>query len=141
MMVVAGITNAEYRCNKAEEELPDLVRRLSQTAKSVVAVVDPPRSGLHHKVANCITYNFLQQVTLVKCCKGTRRVTVVENDQVSFFSQESDAAGYLTSSYSTCRSVADIKSFSVHSLIFFSVKFGCLNLPSRTVILKSAAFK
>ena len=100
MMVVAGITNAEYRCNKAEEELPDLVRRLSQTAKSVVAVVDPPRSGLHHKVANCITYNFLQPVTLVKCCKGTRRVTVVENEQVSlFFSQESDSVGRLTSSY------------------------------------------
>jgi len=48
--IFVGITNAEYVCNKAEDELPDLVRRLWKSTKSVVAVVDPPRSGLHHKV-------------------------------------------------------------------------------------------
>ena len=43
-LLSAGITNAEFRCGKAEDVLPSVMHCLNNT--DVVAVVDPPRSGL-----------------------------------------------------------------------------------------------
>ena len=41
---IAGITNAEFICGKAEDVLPSLMWRLS--GQEVIMVVDPPRAGL-----------------------------------------------------------------------------------------------
>ena len=40
----SDISNAEFYCGKAEEVLPKLIGRFQN--EKVVAVVDPPRSGL-----------------------------------------------------------------------------------------------
>jgi tRNA (uracil-5-)-methyltransferase len=43
-----GITNAEFQCGKAEDLLPSLLPSLS--GSECVAIVDPPRPGLHVNV-------------------------------------------------------------------------------------------
>ena len=40
----------EFLCGKAEDVLPDILERKLSDAESLVAVVDPPRAGLHKKV-------------------------------------------------------------------------------------------
>ncbi|CAH1232711.1 TRMT2A [Branchiostoma lanceolatum] len=66
---VNGIQNAEFLCGKAEDILPDLVRRLHGT--ELVAVVDPPRAGLHTRVIS----------VLRKCSNLTKLVYVSCNSQ------------------------------------------------------------
>ncbi|KAI8505199.1 tRNA methyltransferase 2 [Branchiostoma belcheri] len=63
------IENAEFLCGKAEDILPDLVRRLYNT--ELVAVVDPPRAGLHSRVIS----------VLRKCSNLTKLVYVSCNSQ------------------------------------------------------------
>ena len=47
------ITNVEYHCGKAEDVLPNLLKRF--TNERVVAIVDPPRAGLRtYKIIFCI---------------------------------------------------------------------------------------
>lgn len=43
-----GLSNVEFRCGRAEELLPALVSRLA--AQPLMAILDPPRAGLHSKV-------------------------------------------------------------------------------------------
>ena len=38
------ITNAEFLCGKAEDVLPNLLKRYE--TEKVIAIVDPPRAGL-----------------------------------------------------------------------------------------------
>ncbi|XP_078680052.1 tRNA (uracil-5-)-methyltransferase homolog A-like [Branchiostoma floridae x Branchiostoma belcheri] len=66
---INGIENAEFLCGKAEDILPDLVRRLYST--ELVAVVDPPRAGLHSRVIS----------VLRKCSNLTKLVYVSCNSQ------------------------------------------------------------
>merc|ERR1712029_841518 len=53
-----SVTNAEYHAGRAEQVLPELLKRRrfasaddvsDDVTSPVVAVVDPPRAGLHHK--------------------------------------------------------------------------------------------
>ena len=44
------IENVEFICGKAEDALPDILDRRLKGAESLVAVVDPPRAGLHKRV-------------------------------------------------------------------------------------------
>ena len=41
---IPGITNVKYQCAKAEDAIKQVTK--SVTGSDVVAVVDPPRSGL-----------------------------------------------------------------------------------------------
>mmetsp|Transcript_16448 Transcript_16448/g.23193 ORF Transcript_16448/g.23193 Transcript_16448/m.23193 type:complete len:576 (+) Transcript_16448:183-1910(+) len=60
------IGNAEFVCGKAEVLIEDLLRRVGR--KNVVAVVDPPRSGLHSKVPRAIRENLhIKKVVYVSC--------------------------------------------------------------------------
>ncbi|NP_001279446.1 tRNA (uracil-5-)-methyltransferase homolog A [Callorhinchus milii] len=43
-----GITNVEFLCGKAEDLFPTVIN--SVTSQNLVAVVDPPRAGLHSRV-------------------------------------------------------------------------------------------
>jgi tRNA (uracil-5-)-methyltransferase len=43
-----GIKNVEYHCGKAEDVLPDILKRFYND--KVVAIVDPPRAGLRKKL-------------------------------------------------------------------------------------------
>ncbi|XP_059481839.1 tRNA (uracil-5-)-methyltransferase homolog A-like [Neocloeon triangulifer] len=45
-----GIENCEFFCGRAEDVLPTLTDKI--TGSQVVAVVDPPRGGLHKKIVN-----------------------------------------------------------------------------------------
>ncbi|XP_065337282.1 tRNA (uracil-5-)-methyltransferase homolog A-like isoform X2 [Cloeon dipterum] len=45
-----GIENCEFYCGRAEDLLPTLADKI--TGSEVVAIVDPPRGGLHKKIVN-----------------------------------------------------------------------------------------
>ncbi|ELT95334.1 hypothetical protein CAPTEDRAFT_135146 [Capitella teleta] len=63
---INGITNAEFHCGKAEELLPWMIRRYGN--KEVVAVVDPPRAGLHNSVVLAIRKSaFVKRLVYVSC--------------------------------------------------------------------------
>ncbi|XP_065055222.1 tRNA (uracil-5-)-methyltransferase homolog A-like [Rhopilema esculentum] len=62
-----GITNTEFICGKAEDALPRIVHRLQ--SQKVVAVVDPPRAGLHKKV-----------ILALRSCLQIRRLVFVACD-------------------------------------------------------------
>lgn len=50
-----GVTNAEFHCGKAEDIMPGIVKKYSEDASAeLVAIVDPPRAGLHDKVIQCM---------------------------------------------------------------------------------------
>lgn len=48
-----GVTNASYLCGKAEDTLRKVVEGLGEE-QHVVAIVDPPRAGLHFEVVNAL---------------------------------------------------------------------------------------
>ncbi|KAK3263439.1 hypothetical protein CYMTET_27754, partial [Cymbomonas tetramitiformis] len=83
-----GIENAEFVAGKAEETLPglleDFCKKLPSSAEdagaaeynNVVAIVDPPRAGLHKKVLNALRRNeHLNRLVYVSC----NPATLVEN--------------------------------------------------------------
>lgn len=56
----------EYLCGKAEDVLPDLSKRLQR--QKIVAIVDPPRSGLHPTVLKALrTCIGLDRIVYVSC--------------------------------------------------------------------------
>ncbi|EGD81766.1 hypothetical protein PTSG_02479 [Salpingoeca rosetta] len=60
-----GITNVTYHTGKAEEVVPELVKD-RDTADKLIAVVDPPRAGLHPSVVHAI-----------RRCEGIQRLIYV----------------------------------------------------------------
>lgn len=44
ILFVLDITNVEFHCGKAEDVLPNILKRFAN--EKVVAIVDPPRAGL-----------------------------------------------------------------------------------------------
>jgi tRNA (uracil-5-)-methyltransferase len=46
------ISNAEFLCGKAEDVLPNLLKRYEN--EKIIAIVDPPRAGLHSKVIQAL---------------------------------------------------------------------------------------
>lgn len=51
-----NVENCEYRCGKAEDLMPKIIEELRETNpdQEVVAVVDPPRPGLHKTVLRAL---------------------------------------------------------------------------------------
>lgn len=49
-----GITNCEYVCSKAEDALGGLLDKHAHQYQEVIAIVDPPRAGLHKDVCKAI---------------------------------------------------------------------------------------
>lgn len=61
-----GVTNCTFLCGKAEDTLSKALQEHATANDEVVAIVDPPRAGLHHKV-----------VTLIRHCPRIKRVVYV----------------------------------------------------------------
>ncbi|XP_075688689.1 tRNA (uracil-5-)-methyltransferase homolog A [Rhinoderma darwinii] len=60
------LNNVEFRCGKAEDIFPTLIN--SYTAQRPVAIVDPPRAGLHSKVVIAIRRaEHLKRLIYVSC--------------------------------------------------------------------------
>ncbi|XP_030073598.1 tRNA (uracil-5-)-methyltransferase homolog A [Microcaecilia unicolor] len=60
------LDNVEFRCGKAEDLFPTLINLYA--SQNVVAIVDPPRAGLHSKVILAIRRaEHLQKVLYVSC--------------------------------------------------------------------------
>ncbi|XP_069071377.1 tRNA (uracil-5-)-methyltransferase homolog A [Pleurodeles waltl] len=60
------LTNIEFRCGKAEDLFPNLINSLA--LQNPVAVVDPPRAGLHSKVILAIRRaEHLKRLLYVSC--------------------------------------------------------------------------
>ncbi|XP_073415144.1 tRNA (uracil-5-)-methyltransferase homolog A [Dendrobates tinctorius] len=63
---INDLNNIEFRCGKAEDIFPSLIN--SYTAQSPVAIVDPPRAGLHSKVIIAIRKaEHLKRLIYVSC--------------------------------------------------------------------------
>lgn len=61
-----GVTNVEWHCGKAEDVLPNILKRFHD--QKVVAIVDPPRAGLHNKVLqNLRQLRNLKNLIYVSC--------------------------------------------------------------------------
>lgn len=63
-----NITNADYRCGRVEHVLPGVLYRLS-SEDNIIAIVDPPRAGLHTKV-----------IRTIRACKSLHRLVYVSCD-------------------------------------------------------------
>ncbi|KAF8568655.1 hypothetical protein P879_05705, partial [Paragonimus westermani] len=64
---VNGITNATFHCGSADKVLSNLLSTFPKDS-TVVAVVDPPRSGLHAAVVQCLRRCVrLQRIIFVSC--------------------------------------------------------------------------
>ncbi|XP_053330002.1 tRNA (uracil-5-)-methyltransferase homolog B [Spea bombifrons] len=62
-----GIENCQFLAGKAEKLLPELLANRNK-ADDVVAVVNPPRAGLHHRVVRALrNYEGLQKLIFVTC--------------------------------------------------------------------------
>ncbi|GAB6030338.1 tRNA methyltransferase 2 [Chamberlinius hualienensis] len=62
-----GVENVEFICGKVEDTLTSILYKYSN--EEVVAIVDPPRAGLHNKV-----------IRSIRSCKGLRRLIYVACD-------------------------------------------------------------
>ncbi|MGH0183059.1 UNVERIFIED_CONTAM: hypothetical protein FKN15_011149 [Acipenser sinensis] len=63
---INGLRNVEFRCGKAEDIFPSLIN--SVVSQSLVAIVDPPRAGLHPKVILAIRRaEHLKRLVYVAC--------------------------------------------------------------------------
>ncbi|KAK6590964.1 RNA methylase [Cryptosporidium xiaoi] len=63
-----GIMNAKYICGAAENVLPGLLSELSLKESYIVAIVDPPRSGLHTSVVKSFRdLNEVENLIYVSC--------------------------------------------------------------------------
>ncbi|XP_077317834.1 tRNA (uracil-5-)-methyltransferase homolog A isoform X3 [Lithobates pipiens] len=61
-----NLTNVEFRCGKAEDIFPTLINTL--VSHNPIAIVDPPRAGLHSKVIIAIRKaEHLKQLIYVSC--------------------------------------------------------------------------
>lgn len=61
-----NIKNVEWHCGKAEDILPNLLKR--HVNDKVVAIVDPPRAGLHIKVIQALRHlRNLESLIYVSC--------------------------------------------------------------------------
>ncbi|XP_022286106.2 tRNA (uracil-5-)-methyltransferase homolog A-like [Crassostrea virginica] len=63
---INGITNATYHCCKAEDIITQTMKSIR--SDDVVAVVDPPRAGLHSQVIKALRNSpFLKKIIFVSC--------------------------------------------------------------------------
>ncbi|XP_039249548.2 tRNA (uracil-5-)-methyltransferase homolog A-like [Styela clava] len=66
---INDVKNVEFHCGKAEDLLPQLVKKYSINHENeIVAIVDPPRPGLHTKVIQCLRKcPIIQKIIYVSC--------------------------------------------------------------------------
>lgn len=63
---INGITNVTYHCCKAEDVITQTMKSI--TSHDVVAIVDPPRAGLHPQVVRALRNSpFLKKIVFVSC--------------------------------------------------------------------------
>ena len=63
-----GVVNAEFHAGRAEKTLRSVLRDNADGFGSVVGIVDPPRSGLHHDVIKALRKcRKLQHLIYVSC--------------------------------------------------------------------------
>lgn len=67
-----GVENAEFICGKAEDLMPSLMRQIE--GQEVVAVVDPPRAGLHSDVIRVIRKSSFVNHLIYVSCKPTAAI-------------------------------------------------------------------
>ncbi|XP_061188438.1 tRNA (uracil-5-)-methyltransferase homolog A-like [Saccostrea echinata] len=64
--LINDITNATYHCCKAEDIITQTMKSI--TTEDVVAIVDPPRAGLHTQVIRALRNSpFLKKIVFVSC--------------------------------------------------------------------------
>ena len=59
-------SRCEYHAGRAEETMPEVAKKFSDSESKIVGIVDPPRGGLHRDVLRAI-----------RCCKGLNRLVYV----------------------------------------------------------------
>jgi tRNA (uracil-5-)-methyltransferase len=66
-----GTTNVSFVCGKAEEELTSVLEELAYRTpevKEIVAIVDPPRAGLHPAVLRALrTHSQISRLVYISC--------------------------------------------------------------------------
>uniref|UniRef100_T2M9Y8 tRNA (uracil(54)-C(5))-methyltransferase n=1 Tax=Hydra vulgaris TaxID=6087 RepID=T2M9Y8_HYDVU len=61
-----GVTNAKFICGAAEKVLHNEINRIN--AKNIIAIVDPPRAGLHKDVLKCLrSCAAIKKIIFVSC--------------------------------------------------------------------------
>jgi len=61
-----GVTNCTFYCGKAEDILPNILRDVDN--KKIVAIVDPPRAGLHPRALAAIRNTLAIQTLVYVAC-------------------------------------------------------------------------
>lgn len=62
------ITNVKFVLGKAEDTLPEILASIPDDGRPVIAVVDPPRNGLHNKVLMALKeYERIDNLVYVSC--------------------------------------------------------------------------
>jgi len=61
---INNVNNISLVCGKAEVEVPYILKQLDNEA---VAIVNPPRSGLHPSVLECLEKNNINQIIYLSC--------------------------------------------------------------------------
>jgi tRNA (uracil-5-)-methyltransferase len=65
---LSGITNAHFIVGKVEDVLPSLVASdTTASGETSIAIVDPPRGGLHQKVIQAIRKSNINTLIYVSC--------------------------------------------------------------------------
>lgn len=59
-----NITNISLICGKAEVQVPKILEKMDE---EVLAIVNPPRSGLHKNVLECLKKNNINQIIYLSC--------------------------------------------------------------------------
>ena len=73
-----GVENIEFHCAKVEDIIGKIFRGIS-AADKVVAILDPPRSGLHHSVIHALrSCEQLEHIIYVACDFGQSMQNIVE---------------------------------------------------------------
>ena len=62
----------EFYAGRAEETMPEVAKRFSDSQSKIVGIVDPPRGGLHRDVLRAL-----------RCCKGLNRLVYVSCNAVT----------------------------------------------------------
>ncbi|XP_053327305.1 tRNA (uracil-5-)-methyltransferase homolog A [Spea bombifrons] len=74
---INNLKNVEFRCGKAEDIFPGLINSLA--SQNLVAIIDPPRAGLHSKVIIAIRRaEHLKQLIYVSCNPKAAMVNFVD---------------------------------------------------------------
>ncbi len=66
-----SVTNAEFVCGRAETTIKQVLASCADDMDMAVAIVDPPRSGLHNDVVAALRNSKLNRIVYVSCNPAT----------------------------------------------------------------------